>query len=184
MWNRKKLINDSKFLALVLRHKPETIGITLDEHGWTDIDTLIRQFQPHRQDITLEELQEIVRTDNKGRYTISPDGKQIRAAQGHSLNVDLELKPIDPPPVLYHGTGQKSVSSILATGLKPMSRQYVHLSADITTARKVGERHGKPVIFELDIPAMKNDGILFYQAENGVYLTNSVPPQYLKQIEP
>lgn len=181
--NRKKLINDSKFLALVLRHKPETIGLTLDDHGWADIDTLLSCFQSHNKNITREELNEIVATDNKKRYTISEDGKKIRAAQGHSVQVDLQLDQKEPPNALYHGTADRFLDSIMRNGLLPQSRNYVHLSADINTATIVGKRHGKPVVLELDIPAMKSDGKVFYQAENGVWLTNCVEPKYLKRVQ-
>ena len=158
----RKLINDSKFLALVLRHHPETIGLTLDEHGWADIDTLLSCFQSHNKNISREELNEIVSTDNKKRYTISEDGKKIRAAQGHSINVDLELTPKEPPPALFHGTADRFLNSIMKDGLLPRSRNYVHLSADVNTAIAVGKRHGKPAILELDVGAMKNDGKIFF----------------------
>lgn len=181
--SRKNLINDSKFLALVLRHQPEKIGLTLDEHGWADIDTLLSCLQSHHKNISREELNEIVSTDNKKRYTISEDGKKIRAAQGHSIQVDLQLTPKEPPASLFHGTAERFLNSIMRDGLLPRSRNYVHLSADVDTAILVGKRHGKPAILELDVQAMKNDGKVFYQAENGVWLTEKVEPKYLKRLQ-
>ncbi|OHT15129.1 putative RNA 2'-phosphotransferase [Tritrichomonas foetus] len=179
----RKLIQDSKFLALVLRHKPQTIGLTLDENGWADIETLLSCCQKNRKNITREELNEIVSTDNKKRYTISEDGLKIRAAQGHSIQVDLELQPQDPPPILYHGTCERFLPSIMRGGLKHQSRNYVHLSIDVQTAMNVGRRHGKPVVLEIDTQSMKNDGMLFYLAENGVWLSNDIDIKYLKVHE-
>ena len=179
----RNLVNDSKFLALVLRHHPEKIGLTLDEHGWADIDTLLSCLQSHHKNITREELNESVSTDSKKRYTISEDGKKIRAAQGHSIQIDLQLVPKDPPATLFHGTAERFLTSIMKDGLLPRSRNYVHLSADVNTAITVGKRHGQPAILELDVGSMKNDGKVFYQAENGVWLTDKVEPKYLKRIQ-
>ena len=144
----RDLTATSKFISLILRHKPEVIGITLDEHGWADVRELIEGVSRTRP-LTMDELEEIVRTDGKQRYSFNGDHTLIRANQGHSVPVDVELRETDPPDVLYHGTGEKSVPSILREGLVPMSRLYVHLSADPQTAKKVGARHGKPVVFRL-----------------------------------
>ena len=168
----------SKLMSLVLRHKPGVLNIVVDGHGWTDVATLIERINA-RQPFDRAMLEEIVRTDNKQRYAFSPDGTRIRANQGHSLPVDLELLPKTPPEVLWHGTGTKFVESIERQGLKRMGRQYVHLSADPETAVTVGRRHGKPALFMLDTARMIADGLEFYQAENGVWLTNPVPPRYL-----
>ena len=168
----------SKFIALVLRHKPEAAGITLDGHGWAQVDELIAGVS-RRMPLTREMLEEIVRTDNKQRYSFSPDHQRIRANQGHSIPVDVELKQAVPPDTLYHGTGDKYVESILREGLLPKSRLYVHLSRDAATAEQVGRRHGKPVLFLVDAAAMVRDGYAFYLSENQVWLTREVPVRYL-----
>ena len=134
----------SMYIALVLRHKPEAAGITLDEHGWANVDDMIKGINQHMP-LTRDQLEEIVRTDNKRRYSFNEDKTLIRANQGHSIPVDVELEEKTPPDVLYHGTGEKYVSSIEKEGLIPKSRLYVHLSADVSTAKKIGRRHGKPV---------------------------------------
>ena len=171
----------SKFISLILRHKPETIGISLDEHGWANIDELIDGIRKSIP-FSLEDLERIVANNNKQRFSFNEDKTKIRANQGHSIHVDVELKEMVPPDVLYHGTGEKSVSSINKEGLKPMNRIYVHLSKDIETATKVGSRHGKPAIYSIDCKAMINDGHKFYLSENGVWLTKSVPVVYLSLI--
>lgn len=168
----------SKFIALVLRHKPEAAGITLDGHGWAQVDELIAGVS-RCMPLTREMLEEIVRTDNKQRYSFSPDHQRIRANQGHSIPVDVELKQAVPPDTLYHGTGEKYVESILREGLLPKSRLYVHLSRDAATAEQVGRRHGKPVLFQVDAAAMVRDGYAFYLSENQVWLTREVPVRYL-----
>ena len=170
----------SKLISLVLRHHPEKLGLTLDDHGWADTKALIRAINAI-QPFDMEQLEIIVQTDNKQRYSFSPDKARIRANQGHSISVDLELMPRTPPVVLWHGTGDRFVSAIMREGLKPMGWQYVHLSADPDTAMKVGRRHGRPVLFTVDTTRMAGDGLLFYRSENGVWLTDSVPPQYLKK---
>lgn len=175
----KQLTHTSKFLSLVLRHQPDAAGITLDAHGWADVSELLRGMTNAGQPIDTDLLEEIVRTDEKQRYSFSADHTKIRANQGHSVAVDLELQPVTPPDVLWHGTASRFLESIMAEGLKPMSRQYVHLSPDIETAKKVGIRHGKPVILQIDTKRMHADGFAFYRAENGVWLTGSVPVRYI-----
>lgn len=170
----------SVFLSLVLRHQPDAAGITLDEHGWADVEELIEGFQKTGRPLDLEMLKEIVRTDEKGRYRMSEDGTLIRANQGHSIPVDVELKETKPPKVLYHGTAERFLPSIMAQGLKSMSRLYVHLSGDYETAVKVGKRHGKPVVLSVDTERMTRDGAVFYQSENGVWLTGPVESKYLE----
>ena len=170
----------SKFLSLLLRHKPEEAGITLDEHGWADVDALIDGINHtgrHRIDRAI--LEEIVRTDNKGRYSFNEDGTKIRANQGHSVQVDVELQEKEPPEYLWHGTAERTADVIRAEGLKPMSRLYVHLSADEETARKVGIRHGKPFLFRVKAGEMARQGFTFYLSANGVWLTRHVPPAFL-----
>ena len=170
----------SKFIALILRHKPETIGITLDEHGWADVDRLIEGVNRTRP-LDRDTLEEIVRTDEKQRYAFNEDHTLIRANQGHSVPVDVELERMKPPAVLYHGTGEKYVSSIDRQGLLPRARLYVHLSPDADTAVKVGSRHGKPVVYLVDAARMDADGYSFYRSVNGVWLTKAVPAEYLRK---
>ena len=178
-----KLRDTSKFISLILRHKPETIGISLDGHGWADVQALIEGINAsgnHHLDVDL--LEEIVRTDEKQRYSFNEDHTRIRANQGHSIPVDVELEEKTPPPVLYHGTGEKYMASIDATGLIPKSRLYVHLSSDVETARKVGSRHGKPAIYVVDCAGMVADGYKFYLSANNVWLTKEVPVKYLSKL--
>ncbi len=175
------LKNTSKFISLILRHKPETIGIALDEYGWADVQELLDGMNRAGTFIDREMLEEIVRTDEKGRYSFNEDRTLIRANQGHSIPVDVELKEMIPPDVLWHGTGEKYVSSIDAHGLLPKSRLYVHLSSDLETAVKVGSRHGKPVVYEVDCRKMAEDGFHFYLSANHVWLTKAVPAKYLKK---
>ena len=170
-----------KFIALILRHKPETIGITLDEHGWANVEELIAGINKTHQ-IDMDTLEEIVRTDNKGRYSFNEDKTLIRANQGHSIPVNVELPITEPPEYLYHGTGEKYVSSIDEQGLIPKSRLYVHLSPDTATAKTVGSRHGKPVIYKVKSGEMQKDGYTFYLSVNGVWLTKEVPVQYLEKL--
>ena len=181
------MVNDyikcSKLLSLILRHKPEAVGITLDPHGWADVDELVfKMNQTGRFALDKALLEEIVRTDNKQRYAFNEDHSRIRANQGHSIQVDVELEEKIPPEILYHGTGEKSVASILQQGLKPRSRLYVHLSPTPEVARQVGSRHGKPVVFQVDAGKMSADGIPFYLSKNGVWLVKEVPPQYLSFV--
>ena len=175
--------NTSKFISLILRHKPETIGITLDEHGWADVQELIdgvNQSEGHTLD--REILEEIVRTDEKQRYSFNEDHTLIRANQGHSILVDVELEETVPPDILWHGTGEKYVPSIDVQGLIPKSRLYVHLSSDMETARRVGSRHGKPIIYEIQCREMSADGYQFFLSANKVWLTKEVPAKYLKKV--
>ena len=178
--NKKQMVRTSKFLSLVLRHQPDAAGITVDAHGWAEVGALLRGMTDAGVPCDLQALREIVRTDEKQRYTFNEDGTKIRASQGHSFPVDLGLTQTDPPQVLWHGTATRFLADIMQEGLKPMSRQYVHLSPDAETAYRVGIRHGKPVILQVDALRMVQDGMKFYRAENGVWLTDAVPPQYLQ----
>lgn len=175
------LKNTSKFIALILRHKPESIGIRLDEHGWANVDELVDGIAK-TQVFDREMLEDIVRTDEKQRYSFNEDKTLIRANQGHSIPVDVELKKKTPPNILWHGTGEKYTASIETKGLIPKSRLYVHLSEDTDTARKVGSRHGKLVIYEAAAGAMQTDGYDFFQSVNGVWLTKHVPVKYLRRL--
>lgn len=170
----------SKFISLVLRHKPEVIGITLDEHGWANVEELVSGIQ-RTQTFDRKLLEKIVRTDNKQRYSFNEDKTLIRANQGHSIPVDVELPVTAPPEYLYHGTGQKYVESIDQSGLIPKSRLYVHLSGDVDTAVKVGSRHGKPVVYRVSSGRMQEDGYVFYRSVNGVWLVKEVPVNYLEK---
>ncbi|MCC8059998.1 MAG: RNA 2'-phosphotransferase [Clostridiales bacterium] len=157
------------------------IGITLDEHGWANVDELIAGINQTRP-LTMETLEQIVREDEKQRYSFNEDKTLIRANQGHSIPVDVELEQVTPPEILYHGTGEKSVALIDVQGLFPMSRLYVHLSGDSDTARKVGQRHGRPVIYRVFSGKMSEDGISFYRSVNGVWLTKVVPVKYFEKM--
>ena len=172
----------SKYISLILRHKPEVIGIQLDAHGWADVNALLAGIS-RKYPINRDILEEIVRSDEKQRYSFSEDGTKIRANQGHSIQVDVELPVTEPPETLYHGTAQRFAASIEAQGLLPQSRLYVHLSPDQETAEKVGRRHGEPVIYLVDAGQMHRDGYLFYLSANGVWLTKVVPATYLKRLE-
>ena len=179
-----KLKRTSIFISMILRHRPEAIGITLDEHGWADVKELIDGINADgKHQLSMELLEKIVRTDEKQRYSFNDDHTLIRANQGHSIQVDVELEEKQPPAVLYHGTGEKYVESIDVQGLIPKSRLYVHLSSDIETARKVGSRHGKPVIYTVDCAAMAEAGYKFYLSVNHVWLIREVPVGYLKKLE-
>lgn len=170
----------SKYISLILRHKPEVIGITLDEHGWANVDELIEGVsRTHKLDMAI--LEQIVAEDEKQRYSFNEDKTLIRANQGHSIPVDVELEEQQPPEILYHGTGEKYVASIDVQGLIPKSRLYVHLSRDEETANKVGSRHGKPVIYKVNSGDMYRDGYKFFCSVNGVWLTNEVPVKYLSR---
>ncbi len=172
------ILEISRFMSFILRHRPDSIGITLDEHGWASVDELIAGIGKTHP-LTMEMLEEIVRTDDKMRYSFNEDKTLIRANQGHSIPVDVELEERTPPKVLYHGTGEKYVESIDSIGLIPKTRLYVHLSADYETAVNVGSRHGKPIVYKVDTAAMVADGHRFYRSANGVWLTKSVPTKYL-----
>ena len=181
--SKKQLESTSRFISLILRHKPEVIGIALDEHGWADVQDMITGINDSgKHTIDMEMLEEIVRTDEKERYSFNEDRTLIRANQGHSIPVDVELKEKTPPEILWHGTGEKYVSSIEKQGLIPKSRLYVHLSSDVDTAQNVGKRHGNPVIYEIDCRKMAEDGYRFFLSANHVWLTKEVPARYLRKL--
>ena len=169
----------SKFLSYVLRHQPGSIGLTLDAQGWAAVDELLAAAARHGDAITREELDEVVETNDKKRFAVSEDGTRIRASQGHSVEIELGYRPVTPPEVLYHGTTPKFLEAIRRDGLKRMNRHHVHLSSDRETATNVGSRRGKPVILEVATGEMARAGKLFYLSENGVWLTDDVPPAYL-----
>lgn len=181
---KKELIGMGKFISMVLRHKPETIGITLDKEGWADVNLLIDNASIYQKSkgltpVTRELLDEIVTTNEKQRFEYSDDGWSIRARQGHSVSVDLAYKPQIPPQYLYHGTATKFVSSIQVNGLDKRKRHHVHLSKDHATASQVGSRHGTPHVLTIESGLMHQDGFVFYQTDNSVWLVESVPVEYI-----
>lgn len=175
----KSLVRISKFLSLVLRHSPERIGLALDSAGWVGVDELLAAAARSGVSIDRLTLERVVADNDKRRFAFSSDGTRIRASQGHSVPIDLGLQPQCPPDVLYHGTAAHNVESIRATGLRPGRRTHVHLSSDAATASTVGQRHGRPVVLRIAAGAMHRTGHEFLQSENGVWLTESVLPQYI-----
>jgi len=177
----KEIVKISKFLSLILRHRPEMVGIVLDENGWTDVQTLIHKCDVYAVGVkfNFDDLKYVVATNNKKRFSFNEDFSKIRASQGHSVEVDLGYKPQQPPEKLYHGTGRNSVSSILKTGLEKRGRQHVHLCINSGVARTVGARHGVPVVFVVDSGDMARDGFEFFLSDNGVWLTDNVPRKYI-----
>ena len=176
----QQLKSKSKFLSLVLRHKPEEIDLQLDSEGWADLDELIRLAGAKGVSLTHELVHEIVATNDKKRFAFDGSGKSIRANQGHSVPVDLKLSAVEPPPTLFHGTATRFISSIRELGLVSGSRQHVHLSAMSATATQVGSRHGKPVVLVVRAIDMHLAGHAFYISDNGVWLTDSVPCHYIE----
>ncbi|WP_426340509.1 RNA 2'-phosphotransferase [Pseudoduganella sp. S-14] len=172
-------VSQSKFLSLVLRHKPEEIGLVLDQNGWASIDELIALANARGTNLNRSQIEFIVENSDKKRFAISADGTKIRANQGHSVEIALGLPPQTPPERLYHGTATRFLGSIRESGLHSAARQHVHLSSDHATAEKVGSRHGKPVVLTVEAGQMARDGHFFYISENGVWLTEAVPAKYL-----
>jgi len=177
---QNKTVKISKFLSLVLRHKPQEIGIQLDAAGWVSVGELLSACQAHGFSIRRDELEEVVRTNDKQRFAFSEDNLMIRASQGHSVEVKLDYQPLTPPEILYHGTATRFLDSIKEQGLIKGKRHHVHLSSDEATAIKVGARHGKAIVLVIESMQMHKDGFIFYQSENGVWLTEKVPTVYLK----
>lgn len=178
--NNSRLVKISKYLSRHLRHSPERIGIQLAPGGWVLVSELLAACQKYNFPFQLAELKEVVAQNDKQRFSFDETATLIRANQGHSVEVDLQLEPAVPPDILYHGTGSGAVESILSQGISKMSRHHVHLSANIQTARQVGARHGIPAVFTVDAAAMQRDGYTFYCSENKVWLVDFVPPDYLK----
>lgn len=171
-----------KFISLILRHHPEQIGIKLDKNGWADVNELINGINKQGWNINKDILENLVLTNDKQRYSFNKDRTKIRANQGHSIKVDVELKEVIPPKILYHGTAERFMPSIRASqGLTPQSRLHVHLTEDKELARKNGARYGKPVILKIDTQKMIKMGIKFYKSENNVYLVNCVPIQCVSE---
>ena len=174
-----RLVKVSKYLAKHLRHQPERLGLTLEPGGWVRVDDLLAACAAHRFPVSREELEQVVAENDKRRYSFDDSGTRIRANQGHTVEVDLGLVPVEPPAVLYHGTSERSVDAILDAGLQPMGRHHVHLSPDVETARRVGGRRGRPVVLAVDAAAMHAAGHQFYVSDNGVWLTDDVPSEFL-----
>ena len=177
MSNKVKHI--SKLMSLVLRHQPDVIGAELDENGWLSVDELMEGIRKKGIKIDFDLLVEVVETNNKQRFAFNDERTKIRASQGHSVKVDVELKVSVPPAILYHGTVARFLDAINEKGLLPMSRQHVHLSKDLATARNVGGRRGSPVILKVKAEEMHAEGFTFYISENGVWLTDHVPANYI-----
>jgi len=180
----KRLVRVSKFLSLHLRHQPADLGLTLEPGGWVPVADLLAGASRRGFVITPDELAEVVRASDKQRFALDPTGTRIRANQGHSAEVDLQLEPAEPPAVLYHGTADRFLDAIRRDGLLKMARHHVHLSPDSATAGKVGLRHGRLALLEVDAAAMGAGGYTFYRSANGVWLVDAVPPEYLRVIPP
>ena len=176
---QQQLKHISKLMSLVLRHKPEVIGLQLDNNGWANVAELISKINEQGNNVNIDIINTVVGTNDKKRFAFNEDKTMIRANQGHSIDVELNLKAITPPDILYHGTAERFVGSILKEGLTKQQRQHVHLSLLQETAKAVGSRHGKPVILSINTKAMTEAGFIFYLSDNGVWLVNSVPVEYI-----
>jgi putative RNA 2'-phosphotransferase len=181
--NEEQLTRISKSLSYYLRHHPDELGLVLAPGGWVTVDELLGALARRGKALTRAELEEVVARNNKRRFAFDETGARIRASQGHSVAVDLQLAPTEPPAVLYHGTSQRSVAAIMREGLQRRSRHHVHLSADQATARSVGARHGPPAVLAVDAAAMAAAGHTFYRSANGVWLADEVPPAFLSLLE-
>ncbi|MGW4037154.1 RNA 2'-phosphotransferase [Streptomyces sp. NPDC004778] len=176
--DERRTVKVSKYLSKHLRHQPERIGITLDENGWVDVETLLSAAALHGFAISRAELDHVVTVNDKRRFAV--EGDRIRAHQGHTVAVDLDLPPAEPPAYLYHGTAARVIDAIRAEGLRPMARHHVHLSPDRETATRVGARRGRPLVLTVDAGAMHRAGHVFRVSANGVWLTDAVPPEFLR----
>ena len=176
------LVKVSKYLSKHLRHAPEALGLTLAPGGWVPVDTLLEAARQHGFRFSREELDTVVMQNDKQRFAFDPTGILIRANQGHSVEVDLQLEPSSPPDLLYHGTADRFQAAIQQEGLRKMQRHHVHLSLDVATAERVGARHGRPVVFAVDAAAMARAGFVFYRSANEVWLVDQVPPEYLRVL--
>ncbi len=174
----------SKYLSLHLRHRPEELGLALQPGGWVSVDELLAAAANNGHPVSVADLREVVATSDKQRFSFDVSGTRIRANQGHSVGVDLQLAPRRPPPVLFHGTSERARAAIQNEGLCRMDRDLVHLSPDVETARRVGGRHGRPVVFAVESTRMFIEGFTFFRSDNGVWLVDAVPPQYLRLLSP
>jgi len=180
--NEQHQIQISKFLSKYLRHEPEALGLELQPGGWVFVEELLAACNRSGMPLTREQLEEVVQNNDKQRFSLDEGETRIRANQGHSTPVDLQLEPGEPPAVLYHGTPEKFSAAVDREGLKKMERHHVHLSPDEATALKLGARRGRPVVYVVDAAAMRRDGHTFYRSENGVWLVDRVPPEYLHRV--
>jgi putative RNA 2'-phosphotransferase len=180
--NDNELTRISKTLSYHLRHHPDELGLTLESGGWVAVEELLAALARKGKAISRAQLEEVVARNNKQRFAFDETGLRIRANQGHSVAVDLELESVTPPAVLYHGSSERAAASIERAGLKKMRRHHVHLSADVATAHNVGARHGKPVVFSVDAAAMHAAGHQFFRSANGVWLVDSVLPAFLTRL--
>ena len=178
--SQNRVTKISKYLSYHLRHRPEMLGLELLDGGWVEIKKLLRASEEHKFPIAISELRYVVEYNDKKRFSFDLTGTLIRANQGHSVPVNLQLKPVIPPNILYHGTYLGAVESIKRLGLQKMSRHHVHLSSSCQTAKVIGARRGKPIVFEVDAKAMHQAKFIFYRSENGVWLVDSIPTNYLK----
>lgn len=178
--NEKQTKKISKFLSLILRHKPESVGVQLDANGWTDIDTLLQKMNQSGTQINRNQLDHVVATNNKKRFAVSPCNSKIRANQGHSVDVDLAYRAASPPDQLFHGTPEHVLPLIRRSGLKKMQRHHVHMNAAADPCVHVAARYGKPVVLEINAKQMHGDGYEFFISDNDVWLTDHVPPQYIR----
>lgn len=178
--NEKRKTRISKFLSLILRHKPETVGLTLDSNGWVEVEKLLEACARKGNAFSREELEEVVRTNEKKRFAFDENRMRIRASQGHSIEVEIEFEEKKPPKALYHGTAERNVETIKQKGLMKMRRHHVHLSSDVETALSVGRRYGKPIVFKVKTEEMLTRGYKFYVSANDVWLTDEVPPMFLE----
>lgn len=176
---KRNLVQLSKLISYILRHKPDSIGLNLDSEGWAIIDDLINKCNASGNSLDKNILIELVKDNDKKRFSISADGHRIRANQGHSIPVNLSLTEQEPPSILYHGTSNRYLSSILKSGLKPQSRHHVHLSTNEITALRVGQRHGEPALLKIESYYMYSEGFKFFITTNSIWLTDHVPPEYL-----
>ncbi|RYG75129.1 RNA 2'-phosphotransferase [bacterium] len=181
--DNQMIVKKSKWLSKHLRHQPERIGLELEEGGWVEVEKLLAAALQYNMKLSREQLEEVVNQNDKQRYSFDATGTKIRANQGHSVEVDLGLQPQTPPDLLFHGTGSQNRDTLLREGLRKMGRHHVHLSTDIGTAIKVGSRHGKPLVFVVDAAKMNEAGYAFYVSDNGVWLADEVPPEYLRLNE-
>lgn len=178
----KQVVRISKFLSKHLRHDPQGLGLTLAEGGWVRVEDLLQGCARKGMRISRAQLEEVVAGNDKQRFSFDETSTRIRANQGHSVEVDLQLEPVAPPAVLYHGTGHTTADAVASEGLQRMRRHHVHLSPDVPTAQRVGARHGRPVVFQVDAAGMHAAGHSFYRSENGVWLTDAVPPEFLTRM--
>lgn len=176
------LVRFSKTLSYWLRHRPDEAGLTLDTAGWTSVDDVLGALGRAGLPADIDALLRVVEENDKQRFELSPDLQRIRARQGHSVAIELDLAPAPPPALLYHGTVERFLDAIMAEGLRKMRRHHVHLSSTLETAQRVGARRGRAIILEIDASAMSDDGAIFFVTENGVWLTESVAPRYLRRL--